>query len=55
MNLLDINNGRDKKIEKENIEVILTSTNNQKNNKEKNNISINLGQCEYILKKDYNI
>ena len=37
----------------ENLDIILTSTNNPKNNED--NITINLGQCEYILKDYYNI
>ena len=35
--------------------IILTTTNNQKNNEEKNNITMNLGTCENLLKSDYNI
>ena len=35
--------------------IILTSTQNQKDNEEKNNITMNLGECENILKKEYNI
>ena len=31
--------------------IILTTTDNQKNNEEKNNITMNLGQCENIIKK----
>ena len=39
----------------EDITVILTSTLNQKNNEHINNISMDLGQCENILKYNYNI
>ena len=35
--------------------VILISTLNQKINEDNNNISINLCQCENILKRNYNI
>ena len=35
--------------------LILTSTQNQKDNEEKNNITMNLGECENILKNKYNI
>jgi len=38
-----------------NTAIILTSTQNQKDNEEKNNINMNLGQCENILKNYYNI
>jgi hypothetical protein len=39
----------------ENNMIVLTSTFNQKNNEEKNNITFDLGQCENILKNHYNI
>ena len=55
INLIDINNGIDKKAIKNNLEFIFTSTENQKNNKEENNITIDLCQCEIILKNEYNI
>ncbi len=45
INLIDINNGIDKKAIKNNLEFIFTSTENQKNNKEENNITIDLCQC----------
>ena len=35
--------------------IILTSTQNQKINEDKNNITMNLGECENILKNEYNI
>ena len=54
-NLTDINSGSDKKIVDENIIIKLTSTSNQKNNEEENNITMNLGLCENILKEEYNI
>ena len=55
LNINDINKGIDKRIVNDNIEFIFTSTLNQKNNEDKNNITMNLGQCENILKKEYNI
>ena len=55
LDIIDIDNGIDKKLEKNNLLFILTSTKNQKKNEEKNNITINLNQCESILKKLYNI
>ena len=53
--LTELNSGTDKKIIDENKIIILTSTENQKNNEDKNNITMDLGQCENILKKEYNI
>ena len=50
----DIDNGIDKKIYEKNLSIVLTSTLNQKNNEDKNNITINLSQCENILKNTYN-
>ena len=54
-NIVDINNGKDKKVIYKSKQVILTSTSNQKNNEEVNNITMNLGQCESIIKYNYNI
>ena len=54
-NMTELNSGTDKKIIDENKIIILTSTENQKNNEDKNNITMDLGQCENILKKEYNI
>ena len=53
--IIEINNGTDKKMFKHNKTIILTSTLNQKNNEEKNYISMDLGECENKLKNDYNI
>ena len=50
-----INNGTDKKIVSKNIEIVFTSTNNQKINEDKNNVTMNLGHCENTLKDKYNI
>ena len=55
LNITDIDSGKDKKIIEKDLTIILTSTLNQKNNEDKNNITMNLGQCENILKKVYNI
>ena len=55
ININDLNNGNDKKIIISNKQIIFTSTANQKNNEEENNITMNLGQCENILKDNYNI
>ena len=54
-NMTELDNGEDKKSVDKNKVIILTSTNNQKNNEEKNNITMNLGECENKLKNDYNI
>ena len=54
-NMTEINNGNDKKIFEKNSIIILTSTSNQKNNENENNITMDLGECENILKDDYNI
>ena len=55
LNMTEIDNGIDKKIVEKNIVFLFTSTLNQKNNEDKNNITMNLGQCENLLKNDYNI
>ena len=44
-----------KKIIDKNKIIILTSTENQKNNEDINNITMNLNMCENILKYNYNI
>ena len=54
-NMTEIDSGKDKKITDKNKIIILTSTNNQKNNEESYNISMDLGQCEDIFKREYNI
>ena len=54
-NTSELDNGIDKKITDKNKEIVLTTTNNQKKNEDKNNVTLNLGQCEDILKKAYNI
>ena len=54
-NTSELNSGKDKKIIDKNKIIILTSTENQKNNEDINNISMDLNQCENILKYNYNI
>ena len=54
-NMTELNDGNDKKIIDQNKVIILTSTDNQKNNEDKNNISMNLGECENIIKREYSI
>ena len=54
-NKTDIDNGNDKKIIDKNIIMIFTSTQNQKDNENISNLTMNLGQCENILKYNYNI
>ena len=50
-NKTELEDGKDKKIIDNDKVIILTTTDNQKNNEEKNNITMNLGQCENIIKK----
>ena len=54
-NIINLYNGKYIKIVDENLIIKLTSTSNQKNNEEENNITIDLCQCENILKEEYNI
>ena len=54
-NLTELNSGEDKKIIDKNKIIILTSTVNQKKNEKSNNVTMNLDQCENLLKSDYNI
>ena len=55
INIEEIDKGQDNKLVQDKLEYIFTSTTNQKNNEDKNNITLNLGQCENILKNHYNI
>ena len=55
LNISNIDNGEDKKIDGKNLSIIITSTKNQKNNENKKMVTINLGKCENILKDIYNI
>ena len=54
-NKKELDSGKDKKIVDKNKTIILTSTINQKNNEEKNYITMDLGKCEDIFKYHYNI
>ena len=55
LNTSDIDNGKDEKADDKNISVIITSTKNQKKKENEKIITINLGECEDILKIEYNI
>ena len=55
ININNIDDGNYIIINVKNKQIIFTSTLNQKNNKEENNITLNLGHCENILKNKYNI
>ena len=55
LNLTAIDEGKDEEVIKDNLKYVFTSTSNQKNNYDKNNISMDLGQCETDIKNAYNI
>ena len=55
LHLSAIDEGKDETIIKDNLKFVFTSTSNQKNNYDKNNISMDLGQCETDIKNAYNI
>ena len=55
LNIANIDGGKDEKISDKNISIIITSTKNQKINENEKVITIDLGKCENILKKEYNI
>ena len=50
-----LNNNEDEMIESEKMNIIFTTLNNQKNNKNINNITLDLEECENLLKDFYNI
>jgi len=54
-NTSNIDNGKDEIIKSKKITVTLTNTQNQKNNYNNNIFTIDLGQCEILLKEFYNI
>ena len=54
-NRTDIDNGIDKEIKEDNILITFTTTTNQKNNVNINKTTIDLGECENLLKINYNI
>ena len=54
-NTSDLNNGKDEIMEIEKMKVILTTTQNQKDNINSNNTNIDLGECEQSLRQAYNL
>ena len=50
-----MDNGKDEIIETEKMIVTFTTTQNQKNNLNNNMTSIDLGECEILLTKYYNL
>ena len=54
-NTSKLDNGNDEIIETEKVKVILTTTENQKNNINSNMTSIDLGECENSLRQSYNL
>ena len=52
---IEIGSGQDIKITDKDKTIILTSTLNQKENEDQNYITMDLGECENILKKRYNL
>ena len=54
-NTSNLDNGKDEIAESEKMIITLTTSKNQKNNINKNMTSINLGQCEDLLRNYYNI
>ena len=55
-NTSNIENGNDAVIEDKKMKITLTTTDNQKSSNKNNNVTtINLGECENILRKAYNI
>ena len=55
LNLSNVDNGEDIQSEYDEILFIFTSTSNQIINEEKNNITLNFGDCVNELKSGYNI
>ena len=51
----DLDNGNDEIIETEKMNITLTTTQNQKNNINKNMTSIDLGECETKIRNHYNL
>ena len=54
-NISNLDNGEDEIIKTEKIIITFTTTENQKNNKNNNMTSIDLGECETLLRNFYNI
>ena len=55
INISNLDNGNDIEIKQDNLVIALTTTETQKNNEYIKKTVINLGECEYKLKKVYNI
>ena len=51
----NLENGEDDIIQDEKMTITLTTTDNQKNNSNNNVTIIDLGECENLLRKEYNI
>ena len=54
-NISNLDNGEDEIIKTEKMIITFTTTENQKNNKNNNMTSIDLGECETLLRNFYNI
>ena len=52
---LNIEKGEDQVIQTEKMTITLTTTQNQKNNKNNNITMIDLGECENLIRKFYNL
>ena len=55
INISNLDNGNDIEIKQDNLVIALTTTETQKNNEHNKKTVINLGECEYKLKRVYNI
>ena len=55
VNITEVDNGEDKVKFMDDLLIILTSTTNQKINESEKNITLDLGECEYKLKSEYDI
>ena len=53
--MTNVDKGEDEIIETEKMTVTFTTSNNQKNNLNNNMSTINLGECEILLRKYYNL
>ena len=54
-NTSNLDNGEDDVIENDKMTITLTTTENQKSNSNKNKTTIDLGECETLLRKFYNL
>ena len=55
VNYEGIENGKDEILVEDNLVFVFTSTENQKNDDNENNVTMDLGECEDNIKKQYNI